>query len=265
MSHFAQAQFSGNSFGAQRRQDKALMDRYKDGRADGKQMRSYLGYEAGAFFSFAQRSFVATAPYTDENGIFQGEKTHTQKLKPWFLGFAVGTYIPLSNLSPKSSVALDFGVNVTMWKGKTGSFYLADSMRRAHYNSDFFLWQFGLPIMLDFKYGGEAIYDKGEAFSFTLGAGLQPAVSTGAVMRTDKLRGTISPVIKAEIGFFALVQWKIKATYLGQTGDVYRVSSGNVGMESKPDGTTFRLTTTPAINLGISFMPFSYDWDSSRW
>lgn len=261
----ASAQFGTGGFGFQRRSERRAEQAYHDGRAAGKQMRGYLGYDVGVFFSFADRNFSYSYYDIDANGNNQGEKVYTKKLKPRILGFHAGSYIPLSSLGRTSCLAFDWGVEATILKDNTGKFVVTTPLVTSRYETDLIYMQFAIPLCLDFKYGGEAIYDKAEAFSVTLGAGLQPSLGSGGMLSTGKIKGAISPMIKAEIGFFAGFQWKVRAAYVAQPGVMYKAQNGDAGMEGRAEGSVISLTSKPSFNIGISFMPFSYDWDSSRW
>jgi hypothetical protein len=263
---YTHAQFDSNGFRMQQRSEKAMMDNYKDGRSQGKQMRGYLGYDIGVFYSFADRNYIHTYNHIDDNGTNLGEVTHRVKLKSAVIGFNAGSYIPMGNLGSTSCLALDWGIAATIYNGSTGRITTA---RGGTYQYSIMNWQFMVPLCLDFKYGGEAIYDKSERFSFTMGAGLIPSLSvvaiSGALSSAHKIAGRISPVIKAELGFFAGLEWKVKASYVYRKGNDLKSTPEDSKSGPGPDGSIFTLTTTPAINIGVSFMPFSHDWDSSRW
>lgn len=261
---YAQFDF-GSQMRSDARQAARMQQAYKDGRANGQKMRGYLGYEVGVFFSFADRDFAYSYNKVDANGVNQGETTYTKKMKSRVIGFNAGSYVSLGNVTSRSCLAFDWGVTATLFSDNTGSFVVTTPRVITNYSSTFRYWQFGVPLCLDFKYGGEAIYDKAEAFSITLGAGLQPSLASGAVLATGKMVGKVSPMVKAEIGFFAGLQWKIKASYIYQSGVIYKAQNGDAGMESHPESGVITLTTKPSFNVGISFMPFSHDWDSSRW
>jgi len=262
---YAHAQFGVGGLGFQRRSEQRAQQAYSDGRANGKQMRGYLGYDIGVFFSFADRNFQHTYTDIDANGTNHGEKVYNRKLKSRVIGFNAGSYTPLGNLGSKSCLAFDWGIAATILQDNTGEVYTRSPRSEGVYESTIMHWDFAVPLCLDFKFGGEAIFDKSEAFSFTFGAGLQPSLAMGGVASTSKMVASISPMIKAEIGFFAGLQWKIKASYIYRSGNIYKAENGDAGMESKPESSVITITSTPSFNLGISFMPFSYDWESSRW
>jgi hypothetical protein len=260
------AQFgTGTSWRSGARQAAQMQQDYLNGRANGKKMRGYLGYDIGAFFAFADKSFSYTYDQVDASGINRGEIAYSKKLKSRALGFYAGSYTPLGNISSSSCLAFDFAAAVTLIHDKTDKFVVTTPWSISNYKSNIIYWQFAIPLCLDFKYGGEAIYDKAEAFSLTLGAGFQPSLASGAMLKTAKLIGAVSPMIKAEIGFFAGLQWKVKASYIYQSGVIYKAQKGDPGMEAHPDSAVMTMTTKPVLNIGVSFMPFSHDWDSSVW
>ena len=260
------AQFS--TLGSSRsgfRQAALMQQDYKDGRANGKKMRGYLGYDVGVFVAFADKNFNYTYNQIDANGVNGGEVSYSRKLKSRAIGFFASSYVPLANLTSSSCLAFDWGVAATLFGDNTDKFVVITPRAITNYKSSIKYWQFAAPFCLDFKYGGEAIYDKAEAFSFTFGAGMQASLASGTVLGTGKFIGAIDPMVKAEIGFFAGLQWKVKASYIYQSGVIYKAEKGDAGMEAHPDSGVITITTKPILNIGVTFMPFSYDWDSSVW
>lgn len=259
-----QAQFNGigGLGGFNARSTQRMIENYRNGRADGKKMRSYLGYDVGLFFSFADRTYEHRYYNIDANGTNTGEYVYTKKLKPRIIGANANSYIPLAKLSRTSCLAFDWGVTAMMMTDGTDRVVLQSG---STYDFSILYIQVAMPLCLEYKYGGEAIYDKSEAFSFTFGAGLFPSLTSAALGNSGKISGAISPMVKAGLGFFAGVEWKITASYIGQSGALYTGRQGDAGLESAPDGSIYTIRSGPSVQIGLSVMPFSFDWDDSRW
>lgn len=259
---FAQFGGIGGMNGFNQRSAANMQKAYQKGRENGQQMRGYLGYEVGVFFSFADRNYTHVFDNVDFNGYNRGPASIKLKLKSRMLGFNAGTYTILAKLGATSAIAFDWGVTGIYSHSTTGDIIMPSGSK---YLYSINYMQLGAPLLLDYKIGGEACYDKAEALSVTLGAGLQPALSFLALGSSTTTKGILVPMVKAELGFFAGIQWKIKASYVYQSGNLHRAVGGSSGLESAPETSVYTISTTAPVNIGISFMPFSFDWENSRW
>jgi hypothetical protein len=248
-------------FGTLRAQ-KRMIQGYVNGRAEGKKMKSYLGYEMGVYTSFANRMLYMNYPLIAADGTYTGEGTFTHKLKGSYLGAFVSIYHRLAMLNDKSCLAFDWGFDALAIVDETGKMSYNTPAYNYSIESLVAYWHYGVPLLIDYKYGGEATYDKADNFSFTLGAGIMPMLAVGAINEVGQISGSIAPLVKAEIGFFAGVQWKVRAMYMMQSGDVLNTNDNSDNVLKYHN---YRLNVKPGINIGISVMPFSFGWDNSRW
>ncbi len=239
-----------------------MNNHYRDGRDHGRKMRGFLGYEVGAFFSFADFNYQHV--FDDVGGFHGGRQiTIDRTLKSRHLGFNAGSYVLLGSLGESSALAFDWGITAVFSASSTGDVTMPSGNVYAY---SFNYLQFAVPLLLSYKWGGEAVYDKSQPFSFTAGAGLYPAFVTTTLGSSGNTKGLFAPVLKAEIGFFAGLQWKIKANYIAYTsGEVYKARVDDPGMEGAPQGSVYTVASSAPFNIGIAIMPFSIDWEKSRW
>lgn len=171
-------------------------------------------------------------------------------------------YFPVFNITETSVLAINAGAY--------GYFLKAEDLGPmqvgvTRYTSTLTSTNLGLPIALDYKYGGEAINDKAERFSFTIGAGLCPMFMGTIFTGESSTKGTVRPYVHGEIGFFAGIEWKFKVDYLGGSPTYFHADYRDLGREGMPEGSIITITGKPVLSVGIALMPFSFDWESSRW
>lgn len=133
-----------------------------------------------------------------------------------------------------------------------------------------------LPVSLDFKVGGDAVYNRDIKYMVTLGAGAMPffygtpTYGSDLSIGDDEANVGIKAFGKAELGFFAGIAMKLRATcsfkkILFDEQNTY---------EEVPDKSTqlgyvnitghYKVTTNPELTLSLVLMPFSRKWDSDR-
>jgi hypothetical protein len=248
-------------FGTLRAQ-KRIVQGIVNAKNDDRKIKAHLGYEMGVYTSLASRTLFINYPMVAADGTYLGEGTFKHKLKGNYLGAFVGMYHRLAMLNNSSCLAFDWGVDALAIANETDelTYKIGNSTHRL--KSLVAYWHFGVPLLIDYKYGGEATYDKADRFSFTLGGGIMPLVAIGAINEAGQISASIAPVVKAELGFFAGVQWKVRAMYMIQSGDILNTNDESADVRNYH---SYRLNVTPGINIGVSVMPFSFGWDNSRW
>jgi hypothetical protein len=232
---------------------------YQRAKANGKNLKPYLSYDIGISKPFAHATYTHT--YLDmENGVIRGEKNIRRSLQAKGIGVNTSIYYPLFSVGDKSIVAFDFGIAGYLLHYDLGEIRLSPDKV---YDYSLQSMQIGVPLCLDYKIGGEAIYDKSEKVTFTAGAGLCPVVYlTDLGTDISNIKGGFRPYVHAELGFFAFIEWKIKAYCMGGTANILNLNNENSGMEGMPENSNIKLKSAPVFSIGISFMPFSRDWDS---
>jgi len=168
-------------------------------------------------------------------------------------GFTEGVFFPLLNYSEKSIIALYIGQSAHFFIWKSDSVYTPSEA----FVHEGITMQFGLPIGFDFKYGGEAMLDKGEKISTTVGLGLMPSFAASS-FSTDwgGVVFRMPPYVKLEFGAHALVNWKFRVMY--NFGDA-------IGFKQEDRGMVTRFRNNSGFTFSLLMMPFSWDWGQSQW
>lgn len=172
----------------------------------------------------------------------------------------------LTSLGKKSGIALTFGVdfNATLQSYDERIFTDANSS----VNLTFLQSYISIPIGLAYKTGGQYTMDKADKMSFTLGMGIAPAITTIMLEPfVDRTRIRVPAFIHTELGFFAGINWVVKANiYPGNIHNSFTVKeysdNGKAGITSREIkfsgmGNMFQ--------IGIACMPFSFGWKNSSW
>lgn len=248
-----QAQLSGRSVG-----------KYLASRESGKKMKSYLRYELGYSVSLSNAFFLQDSRYVFPLDNSKRQLLIHKNMPSRGMSANAATHFPIATVSERSIVSIGFGAvaNIFSWdlgNVQVDSFFAASSPASG--------FQIGIPVGLDYKYGGEATLDKADKVSFTFGAGVCPTFYATHIDIGDinQSRFNIQPYLKAELGFFAGIQWKVKAMYLMRSTKVIDISSGDVNLNNSMEYSKTQLTTGSVFNIGVAIMPFSWDWDKSGW
>jgi hypothetical protein len=174
----------------------------------------------------------------------------------------IGTFFPVAKVSPKSAVTLDLAFTYTGFTFKQDSItiqsYNKDSSRfyKAGFAEEFPVSIMALPISIDFRTGGEATLSKENRTSFAIGAGVAPSYVT--VETNDGGNIKVIPFIKAEAGFFAGMEFKLRAmVYLGDA----KYIDNKLANQADVVGVTARKSEGPmGVNVSLGIMPFSVKW-----
>lgn len=249
------------AFGQSLRQGQMMAKHYMNARANGKKMKSYLSYDIGYHIPISKATFKHSF-VNEVDGMYAGEKVISREIDVKGFGVSGNVYYPLFSLTEKSILAFNVGAIGNILKYDIGEVRTSTT---AVYNWSFSSMQIGLPLCIDYKFGGEAIYDKAEKVSFTAGFGISPTVYASSFGPSSIVKFGVRPYVHAEIGFFAAIEWKVRASCLMNSTQFFRADNENAGLESMPYNSRFTMNSKPVFNIGFAFMPFSWDWENSRW
>ena len=244
-----------------------MVNNYQKAKDKGKSTKSYLGYSIGAGIPFTTAKFEHR--YTEYSSqiidskpveTIVGEKVITRNPKVSGIHFTGNTYYRLAELTENSILAFNFGAVAYVLNYDIGEISID---KRATYTYQTTSLQIGIPLCLDYKYGGEAIYNKSQKTSFTLGVGVAPILYGNNFGPIQNTRTDIRPFLRAELGIFAGVNWRLSGSVLAGSAKT---------MDIKTDGDFYlgrsahiSLNSTPTYSISLSVMPFSYDWESFGW
>lgn len=250
-------QAAGQSF----HQANMMAKHYMNARANGKKMKRYLSYDIGYHIPITKGTF--THSYVNEvNGMYAGEKVITRELDAKGFGVSGNVYYPLFELTEKSIIAFNVGALANVLTFDIGR---VNTSETANYNYSFSSLQIGIPLCIDYKSGGEAIYDKAEKVSFTAGFGISPTFYGSNFGPSSVTKFGVRPYVHAEIGFFAAIEWKVRASCLMNSTQFFRADNDSPGLAGMPYNSQFTMSSKPVFNIGFALMPFSWDWENSRW
>ena len=223
---------------------------------------------------------MTKATYTVRNSYFDDDLTLTTGLDTSFsteiktvggFGVTMGTHFPIVQLGEKSCLAitLDYLYNFMLWDGKTSSFNsFNDSLGTYIYDYDSPIsgvtGHMGLPVGVDFKYGGEATLDKGNKFSMSVGTGLYPSLNATVFDFDAGAQFKLQPYLKGEVGIHAGITFKIRALYTFGRINYINWSEDISGFDYfQTNGAS--LTSKSQLTLSLILMPFSWALQRSTW
>jgi len=178
-------------------------------------------------------------------------------------GYA-GVYFPLSYFSRTSMLALSTGIYGVGSVWNLGNTSLDPAVSTTYDAKDIFI---GVPIGVDIILGGEASLNKVDKVTVRAGAGVMPYFATGQLADGSQNYGKLGlkPYVKAEFGFFAGVEWKVKGMVIAGSRTIYDYSTGDQYLRDSDYYYKFNFKIRPTYTIGIAVFPFSFGWDNDKW
>lgn len=238
---------------------------YADAKARGFQkmwQRNTVGYSlrfASAKFSMRYKDGTSGAPSLYRHIDTSTEKTvHTELSGSW--GCYSEQFAPIAMLDDQGILAFSYGGYVDFFKFKIGEVGLIQGGKPA--TDDAQGMAGGFLLGLDYRVGGDAFLDKSRRGMFNIGAGISPSFLltryNPAYFTDERMRLKMIPYIKAEVGFFLGIAFKLRGDMLfGKAVYVDSIDEGEddrTEISMKGDMYGFRLS--------LAIMPYSWDWGS---
>lgn len=224
-------------------------------------MRGPKRIEIGYSFCMTAATYTYHATTFDESTISLVDTTYREKIRTkGGFGATVGTYFPIAPIGDKGALAisLSFMYNALLWEGS--SFSYESNSETGTTSSGSGTVEMALPVGVDYKFGCDALLDKSKRFCYTVGAGAYPSL-TATVYKDNAGAGFhVLPYLKAEVGVFAGICMKVRATYAFGTLKYinYNEDYGNVQSQTSLKGKS-------ALTLSLILMPFSWKWEKQDW
>lgn len=185
-----------------------------------------------------------------------------------FMGHAA-IAVNLMTFNQTSGIALTVGFEGFAQASELIDEFYPNNMTKTNLN--FLQMNFGLPIGLAFKTGGEFSHDKADRLSFTGGFGMAPTFSVFSLSSYGSLyeraNMNLLPFVFAEVGIFGGVKWKLRAS-VHPAGFYRSFDKTIVNNDVSLYGSSTRIqyaNSGAGVQLGIAVMPFSFGWYDGRW
>lgn len=223
-------------------------------------------YQWGVHYGMMNVDFKSVVPVYNQSGTYIYDTILTRNSTSVFgLGYSMGNTLPLQRIGRKSILALgvDLYYNSYVFDLNNKPVYTGGSEYTTGFNTDFqgaVVTQMALPVSLDVKLGGDALPRWSSRFGMTLGAGVFPQYNSMVWLDNSSLssdsRFAVSPFVKFEFSFIALICMKLRANYV--IGDVL-LQEGKATSFSMQDVNT-NVTSKSNLTVGLLFMPFTAKW-----
>lgn len=241
------------------------VNNYLKKREDGKNVSLFHRLELCYGITFGGGSVNVNDRYRDpfnQNAIGGSSRATTFNYRS-YSGYG-GVYFPLSYFSRNTVLALNVGVYATANTWDLGNTSLEPGVTTSYETSDM---QIGVPIGVDFIYGGEATLNKADKVTLRAGAGVMPYFAAGSLADGSQDYGKLGfrPYVKAELGFFAGIEWKLRGMVVAGSRTIYDYSTGDYNLKESDYYYSFNFKIRPTYTVGIVIFPFSFGWENDKW
>jgi hypothetical protein len=238
---------------------------YLQRREDGRNVSHFHRFELYYGMTFGSGGVNINDRFRDQsnNNIIAGNtRATTFNYRSASGGGAV--YFPLSRLGQQSLLALNLGLYAVGNVWDIGNTSLEAGRVTSYEAKDLF---FGVPIGVDFIYGGEATLNKGDKVTLRGGLGLMPYAAMGELAdgSQDYAKLGVHPYVKAELGFFAGIEWKVRGMVVAGSRTIYDYKTGDFNLRDSDYYYSFNFKIQPTYTVGLVIFPFSFGWDNDKW
>jgi hypothetical protein len=171
--------------------------------------------------------------------------------------FHAGSYFPIAIISDHSMLVLQTEI-FTCW-GTLVYDSVVFSNAGDTFMKPFQYYRIGVPISLEYRFGGDVTLNKNHKAFFTIGGGICPSYVNSN--NFDTIRPLkLAPFLKAEAGFFPGIAVKLRATIF--FGNYYYKSFENWDVMFRGSDylrSSFKAST--GYGLSVILMPFSVNWN----
>lgn len=237
---------------------------YMNARENGGNLGVFQRYQVGYSLPMASATWMHDLSCQTPDGLIKDTSIvkNMGAAKGW--GATSGTHFPIAVMGEKSILAIPVDAIVNLYVWNTGDI----AINGGTYNYDVATMQIGVPVGIDYKTGGDAMLDKSNRISFTAGIGMHPnmyATAFGPWNGQAKFR--VQPYLKAELGVFAGICFKVRALYTMSDVDLIKANEEQLygGWSAADESETIRVRSKPNLTLSLLVMPFSWDWKQSQW
>lgn len=197
----------------------------------------------------------------DVDGV--ADSTHSLDAKGGGFGVAYAMGIPVARVGNKSLAAISVGL-LANWYLLNGD-PLTLKVDEENYHSSQELatggggFMIGVPVGLDLVSGGEATLDRADPLSFTLGVGVMPMISMGIMYEFAAVKVRAPGYIKAELGFHAGINWKLRGTYIFKSPTSFSQDRNDIF--SNYGNIESELKSNDQFMFSLLVQPFSFGWE----
>lgn len=232
--------------------------------------KSYKSYDMGFGVGFTSFDYNYTHAILNDNLEKIGEEGEDGSFTAFSWRMGATTDFWLTEIGYNASLTLRFGA-----KGNIYSYYpksWIDSENNNRFENPMMGYRISLPLGLNINTGGMSSLNKNDKTSFTAGVGIQPSYYVLVYGDHTAMNVDLKPYVSFTAGFFAGIQWNVFMNFTpgsktviqsreeGKDGSIFkgrRIAGGN----SQVSYATLKQKAT--IELGISFLPFSFLWEDT--
>lgn len=238
---------------------------YLKKREDGKNVSLFHRFELSYGLTYGKGNVTVYSRFRDPSNynIATGRSRTTTFNYRSTSGYSA-VYLPVSYFTTNTALVLNIGAYGTANVWDIGNTSLDDRKVTTYESKDMII---GLPIGLDFIYGGEATLNKIDKVTLRGGAGLMPYFAAGQLADGSQnyTKLGVKPYIKGEIGFFAGVEWKLRGMVIAGSRTIYDYKEGDYNLQTADSYYAMDFKIKPTYTVGIAVFPFSFGWENDKW
>jgi hypothetical protein len=217
--------------------------------------------EVGYSYCTAAADFKYESRYFNESSSQFVDTSFTERVtsKSGF-GYLGGYYWPVVKVADRSKLAIAFTYmyNAYLWDGN--SFSYSSNSRTGTTSTGSATIEMGLPLGIDYKYGCDAMFDRKDRFCASFGGGVYPSMDLTIYRDNGGFNFHMRPYVKAEMGIFAGICFKLRATYVMGNINYFEYGYDQPG---DYENTKFESKGTGVISLIV--MPMSWKFSKDTW
>lgn|SRR5690606_4275619 len=232
--------------------------------------KAYKSYDMGFGLGFTGFDYNYTYAILNDKLEKIGEEGEDGSFMAFSWRMGATTDLWLTKIGYNSSLTFRYGAKGNIYEYFPKSWIDPENNNR--FENPMMGYSISVPLGLNISTGGMSSLNKNDKSSFTAGVGIQPSYYFLAYGDHIAMNFDLKPYISITAGFFAGIQWNvfmhfspgsktvIQSREEGKEGSIFqgrRISGGN----SNVSYATLKQKGT--IDIGISFLPFSFLWEDS--
>jgi hypothetical protein len=239
------------------------INQYLDRKNAGKNVSLWNRYEIGYGETFSNGSTITYTRTRNISGGITGTTTGKSFNYRSTSGYSA-VYFPLTYIGQNSALVLNTGVYARGSSWDLGNTSLDPTATTINSAAEV---QIGVPIGVDYIFGGEVTCNKQDKVTLRAGAGAMPYIAVGSLADNSEKYAKLGmkPYVKAELGFFLGVEWKIRGMVIAGSRTLYNYQVGDYNLNNSSYYASYSFTVRPSYILGFSVFPFSFGWENDKW
>ncbi len=229
---------------------------YAQAKERGMNLKPWWRSDMGIYMPFGTATFTHVYRTFDNNGNISAINSASSQisLKPTF-GISEGLFCPIITMKDNSMLAFAYA----------GNFYIAKfEIQKDQLGSGGAgtcgVYEGGVALSLDYKFGVDAMLDKKQKTGITFGAGFYPNILIAGYKEYGGGSLNFDPFVKVDFSFFMGVCFKLKTMVIFRNG-AYLQTDNNSDYNSLPSTSPNSVSIIGSTSFAVALVVLPYSWD----